>query len=130
MRPPLIRVFHCPKCNRVIRTTVDRCKYCSAPIDRRAAEAAAHREDRIYEAGLDAERTEGLLTEQQSYWILRVVFILAAPFFFARWWFLYRDLPSDDPDIAAAKRKIRGALAIWVPLMIALGLLIAQLSGC
>lgn len=126
MWPPLTRVFHCPKCNRVIRTTDDQCKYCSAPIDRRAAEAAADREDKISQAGLDAERIHGLVDVARGandtlFWPC----FFALPYFFILWLIRYRGLPKNDPDLVASRRTLLRALALWVPLAIALYLLLS-----
>jgi len=49
-----LRSFPCPKCNELINTGMDKCGFCSAPIDSAEAEAAAGVQDQVNRAYSDA----------------------------------------------------------------------------
>lgn len=48
------QTFPCPNCNEVINDAMERCRYCSAPIDGRAAAEAAEVQSRVNRACSDA----------------------------------------------------------------------------
>jgi hypothetical protein len=49
-----VAVFPCPNCTETINTSMQECPFCSAPIDRDAAELSAAATSRISEACSDA----------------------------------------------------------------------------
>jgi hypothetical protein len=114
---PTVRVFHCPKCNRVIRTTVEKCKYCSTPIDARQAEAAADLEDRLSSVDFDLSRTgsRGPLFE-----------IVLAPIAFVHTWRELGKMPHDHPEVSALRRKAWTNLWSWILAMAFLTYAIVQ----
>ena len=126
MRRGFIRVFRCPKCGRIIRTTAARCKYCAAVIDRVAAEAAADADDKIHAANYEASLITSLSAEDKAPDIHPWVFLFAAPYYIVRWWIRTRRYPQDHPELLISKRSIKRALRLWIPILI--GFLIAMWS--
>ena len=118
MRRGFIRVFSCPKCGRVIRTTVARCKYCAAPIDRAAAEAAADADDKIHQANYEASLITSVSPGGKEPGIHPWVFLFAAPYHILRWWIRARRYPQDHPELLDSKYSIKQALKLWIPILI------------
>lgn len=125
----IARVFHCPACGRVIFTSSLRCKYCSSPIDRQAAEAAADREDTLSEASLYATLMHRSMAEADSNKPPNWLLVVAMPVLVIAWLIRYRKLPWSEADAMMSIRSVKQALALWVPLMIGFVLFIYSRMG-
>ncbi|MBV8632733.1 MAG: hypothetical protein JOZ83_17545 [Silvibacterium sp.] len=122
-----IRVFECPQCGQTINTSLSQCPYCSAPIDRQAAEAAATLTTKVSEACNDASYVRILAGSLIVFFFLALVpfmgligtvgyygLLALVPVLIIRWWVRFFSLRSDDPDYRRAKRNVVIALGIWV----------------
>jgi hypothetical protein len=120
------QTFPCPNCNEVINDTMEQCRYCSAPVDRQAAAAAAEIQSKVNQACSDASylRTAALV----MWAFLGLSFIPIIPavgwgflFTFAavlimliRWQIKFSRIQTRDPDYPRAKRSKNLALILWL----------------
>jgi len=121
-----IQVFPCPNCNETINTSMQQCKYCSAPIDHAAAEAAAAETSRISQACSDASYLRimlGLLLPffalifvpllsligAAGFWFLKI----AIPVMLIRWWVKFGKIKTIDPDFSKARGTTFLVAGIW-----------------
>lgn len=51
---PQPQTFPCPNCNEIINDTSEKCRFCSAPIDRQAAAVAGELQSKVNQACSDA----------------------------------------------------------------------------
>ena len=117
-----VAVLPCPNCNETINTSMQTCPFCSAPIDRAAAEISAAETSRISQACSDASYLKimlGILIPfgvviffpfLGLFGLVGFVFIkYALPVMIVRWWIKYGRIKTTDPDF----RNARGTV-IWV----------------
>ncbi len=121
------QTFPCPNCNEIINDTMERCRYCSAPVDRQAATAAAEVQSRVNRACSDASfmRTAAtamfillglsllpfisLITYLGSIITFLVVLVMII-----RWQIKFGSLQTGDPDYKRAKRLKNISLILWL----------------
>jgi hypothetical protein len=130
-----LRSFPCPKCNELINTGMDKCSYCSAPIDPAEAEAAAAVQDQVNRAYSDASFNRNMAVGMWVFFLIRFIpfvgiagwigmFILMVlvPIRLVMWQVRFRGIKTNDPDHKRAKTNRNVAFLIWIPLPILLGL--------
>jgi len=121
------QTFPCPSCKEIINDSMERCRYCSAPVDRQAAATAAEIQNRVNNACSDASflRTAaaamfGLLGLSFLPFISFVTYLgfiftfLAVIVMFIRWQIRFGTLQTDDLDYQRAKRVKNVALLLWL----------------
>ncbi len=112
-------IFECPNCRQTIDASATQCRFCSAPIDPVAAEAAADKMARVNQACSDASY---LRTAAISILVfLGIMFIpfmtllgvfgyyflmFAVPFLAIRWWVKFHGLGAVDPDFKRARLTV------------------------
>ncbi|HYO64349.1 MAG TPA: zinc ribbon domain-containing protein [Pyrinomonadaceae bacterium] len=120
------RTFPCPACGEIINDQMQVCKYCSAPVDREAAAAAAELQGKVNQACSDASylRTAavvmlGFLAASLipflgiAFWGFLVT-LVAVLVMFVRWQANFGGLRTNDPDYAKARRSRNVALVLWL----------------
>ena len=129
-----LRSFPCPKCNELINTRMDRCSYCSAPIDPADAEAAAVIQDQVNRAYSDASFIRSIAVGGWVFFLIRYIpfvgiagwigmFILmvVVPIKLVIWQVRFAGLKTNDPDHKRAKTNRNIAFLIWIPLPLLVG---------
>ena len=116
--------FPCPNCNEIINDTLEKCRFCSAPVDRQAAVAAAETQSKVNQACSDASYVK---IAAVTMWVfLGLSFIPLIPivgwaFLFTflavlvmiiRWQIRFGGLQTNDPDYPKAKRSKNLALLL------------------
>ena len=112
-------IFECPTCKQTIDVSALQCRFCAAPIEPEAAEAAAEKMSKVNQACSDASflRTMaisllvflgimfvpfmGLLGVSGYYFLLFAVPIMAI-----RWWVRFHAIQADDFDFKRAKTTV------------------------
>ena len=126
--------FPCPKCNELINTRVDRCSYCSAPIDPAEAEAAASVQDQVNRAYSDSSFNRNIAVGMWVFFLIRFIpfvgiagwigmfiLMLLVPIRLVMWQVRFAGLKTNDPDHKRAKTNRNIAFLIWIPLPLLLG---------
>ncbi|MGD0295156.1 MAG: hypothetical protein ABSB30_15015 [Terracidiphilus sp.] len=135
-----MRVIECPICKETIDASSQRCRFCSASIDPRAAEAAADAMDRVNQACNDASYMKIAAGTMPVFFALLFVpffsrigeigflFVLfAVPVMAIRWWAKFSAIVTDDPDFRRARRTV-SVVGIAVALFIPVGLILLFLA--
>lgn len=130
------KTYPCPNCNEIINETVEKCPYCSNPVDRQAAAVAAETQSKVNQACSDASY---LRTAAFVMWVfLGLSFIPVIPavgwgFLFTfvtvlvmiiRWQVKFGGLKTNDTDYPRAKRNRNMAVILWLAAVI--GLIVRQ----
>jgi hypothetical protein len=107
-----VRVFACPLCGETIALGCDRCRFCSAIIDPRAAESAADLMDRINLACSEADDVRSLLSWEPSELDLIArrrgkIDLYLLPILLLRWWLRFGSLHADDKDLIQARQDMK-----------------------
>ena len=121
------QTFPCPNCNEIINETMERCRYCSAPVDRQAAALAAENQSKVNQACSDASflRTAAavmfaLLGLSLLPFVALIAYLgfiltfLAVVVMLIRWQMKFGRLQTRDPDYLRAKRLKNVTLLLWV----------------
>lgn len=124
---PQPQTFPCPNCKEIINDTMERCRYCSAPVDRQAAAVAAETQSKVNQACSDASfvRTAAVaififlvlsflpFISFFTYWAALFTF-LAVAVMLIRWQIKFGRLQSGDPDYNSARRVKNVTILLWV----------------
>jgi hypothetical protein len=120
------QTYPCPNCKEIINDSMEKCPYCSTPVDRQAAVAAAEIQSKVNQACSDASY---LRTAAVVMWVfLGLSFIPFIPlvgwgFLFTfvtvlvmiiRWQIKFGGIRTNDPDFPRAKRNRNLALVLWL----------------
>jgi Ca2+/Na+ antiporter len=122
------QTFPCPNCKEIINDSMERCRYCAAPVDPQAAAEAAALQSRVNQACSDASY---LKTAALVMWALFGVSLVIPIFQFqvflgfvatlvvvlvliVRWQMKFNQLQTDDPDYPRAKRSKNLAFLLWL----------------
>lgn len=134
------QTFPCPNCNEVINDTMERCRYCSAPIDRQAAAAAAEVQGRVNQACSDASYLKTAALVMWAFQLLSLIpfvplvewgFLITffvVLFLLIRWHIKFSGIQTNDSDYRQARRSKNVALLLWVA-AIPLGFLLRLLAA-
>ena len=122
---PRAGILPCPNCGQMIYSNAPTCRFCSVPIDRQTAEAAANVQGQVNEA---CNHAKWLRNMAGAMWVLFVIsFILtmgtfgvlalffAIPVYIVYWQVKFGSLKTVDPDYQKAKRDRLVALMLWLP---------------
>jgi hypothetical protein len=114
-----IHVFPCPNCQETINTSMQQCPFCSAPIDRAAAEQSAAITSQISQACSDASYLKIMLGILLPFGVIiffpflglaglvGFVFIkYAVPVMTIRWWIKYSRIKTTDSDFRSARGTV------------------------
>src|ERR1035438_3480440 len=112
-----VEVFPCPNCRQTINTSMHTCPFCSAAIDRTAADASAEVLAQVNQACSDASYLKIMAGSALTFFLVQFIPFLglvgalgfrfvevALPFMSIRWWIRFGSLKTDDPDSARARR--------------------------
>ncbi len=126
--------FPCPHCNEYINTSMERCRFCSQPIDREVAQQAAYVQEKVNQAYNQASYIRLMAGSMWIFFLLRfIVGILTWAFLFTFfavpisviiWHGKFGGIQSPDPDFARARRTKNIALLIWAPMILLFPLLV------
>ena len=125
------KIFECPNCHQTIDTASSQCRFCSAIIDRGAAEAAAAKMARINRACSDASYLKIAALCAPGFLLIffipfmsllgevGLLFLAAAtPVWIVLWCFRYLGIETDDPDYRRARKTVMGMAVGWAVLVI------------
>ena len=127
-------IFECPACKQTIDTSSTQCRFCSAPVDPVAAQAAAEKMAKLNQACSDASylRTAAIsifvffgvmfipfvsLLGLVGYYFL----LIAVPVLAIRWWVKFGRIQADDSDFRRARGTVI-AISVLIVIPIALSL--------
>jgi len=118
-------ILPCPSCGEMIYSDVEICRFCSAPIEREAAERGAELQKRVNDA---CNQAKWLRNAAGVMWLFLLVgmfiplmswgyvgLFVAVPIWLITWQVRFRGLETSDPDYQTAKRDRLVALVIWLP---------------
>jgi hypothetical protein len=124
---PQPQTFPCPNCNEIINDTMERCRYCSTPVDRQFATIAAEKQSKINQAYSDANflRTAAaaIFVFVGLSFVPFISFVaylgslftfLAVAVMLIRWQIKFGSLRTPDPDFEHAKRLRNVTLVFWL----------------
>jgi hypothetical protein len=114
-----VQVFPCPNCCQTINTSIQQCPFCSASIDRAAAEESAAITSKVSQACSDASYLKIMLGILIPFGlsiltpflgligIVGFVFIkYAVPVMTIRWWIKYGRIKTTDSDFRSARGTV------------------------
>lgn len=119
------RIFPCTSCGEMIYSDASSCRFCSAPVDRQAAEAAADVQKQVNNAVNLAKWIRnaagamwgfvafGLIFGFASLGAIACIFLI--PLSLIYWQITYARLKTADADYAKTKRDRVIALLLWLP---------------
>ena len=122
-------IFPCPNCGQMIYSDAEKCRFCSATIDRKAAALGAEVQARVNTACNQAKLLRnsaavmwiffllGLLPFMPFGWGFTILFFVI-PVWLVYWQVKFGRIQTQDADYARAKRDRLIALIIWLPALI------------
>lgn len=127
-------IFECPVCKQTIDASSAQCRFCSAPVDPVAAQAAAEKMAKVNQACSDASylRTAAIsilvfigvmfipfmgLVGLVGYYFL----LIAVPVLAIRWWVRFGRIQADDSDFRRARITVI-VISVLIAIPIALSL--------
>lgn len=122
-----IRTFRCTNCNEMINTSMNVCKFCSAPVNHAAAEEAAVFMDKINRACSESSYTRIAAGGIPVFFAISflpivswvgfigsLILLVVVAGMLIGWWSRYSDvLQASEPDVKQAQRTIMTALGLW-----------------
>lgn len=128
------RIFPCAKCGEMIYSDTTTCRFCSAPVDRQAAEAAADLQKQVNNAVNLAKWIRNTGGAMLALVTLGTVFGIASlgaivcffiiPISLIYWQISFGRLKTADLDYAKTKRNRVIALLLWLGASFIQGLII------
>lgn len=132
-----LSTFQCPNCHEYINSGMDKCKYCSIPIDPQTAIAAVELQEKVNRACNDASLIRNLAGVMWVGffvrfipivgligWIPMLIGFVVVPFRLVYWAIRYGGLRTADVDYKRAQRNVLMALIFWILMLIPMGLLL------
>ena len=120
------QTFPCPNCKEIINDSMERCRYCNAPVDRRAAAEAAYLQSRVNQACSDASYLKTAALVMWAFlglsfipfiplvgWAFLITFVVVLVMVI-RWQMRFGRLKTEDPDYPRARRSKNLALLLWL----------------
>ena len=122
-------IFPCPNCGETIYSDAERCRFCSAVVDREAAQRGAELQEEVNSACNQAKLLRNAASVMWLFLLLSVIpflpfgwgyfgLFLGVPVWLVYWYPKYGRLKTRDPDYALAKRDWKTAVALWIPALI------------
>ena len=119
------RIFPCTNCGEMIYSDAPTCRFCSAPVDRQAAEAAADVQKQVNNA---VNLAKWIRNAAGAMWgfvglgmflgiatLAAIACIFLIPLSLIYWQISYGRLKTADVDYAKTKRDRVIALLLWLP---------------
>ena len=129
-----VRMLQCPSCNETIDASSQQCRFCLAPIDPIAAQAAADVMSKVNQACSDASFLKTAAGAILVAFVLRfvpfvsglgnvafLVLLMAVPAMAIRWWVKFLGIETNEADFRRAKKTVA---AIGIPVSIILATLL------
>lgn len=120
------QTFPCPNCNEIINDQMEKCRFCSAPVDKEAAVMAAALQSKVNQACSDASYLKTAAVAMfiflglsfvpflpLVFWGFVLTFFIVL-FMLVRWQIKFSGLQTNDPDYRQAKRSRNLALLLWL----------------
>ncbi|HSS22434.1 MAG TPA: hypothetical protein VLL54_20350 [Pyrinomonadaceae bacterium] len=117
------RIFPCASCGEMIYSDSATCRFCNAPVDRYAAEAAADNQKKVNNA---VNLSKWIRNSAGVLWLLVAVGLVLGiaqlgaffldfgiPVSLIYWQISFASLKTPDPDFAKTKRDRLIALLLW-----------------
>jgi hypothetical protein len=114
-----VRLLQCPNCNETIDALSQQCRFCLAPIDPVAAQAAADVMSKVNQACSDASVLRTTAVAIPIFFGVRFIpffgmlglvgfygLVIGVPALSLRWWIRFGRITSNDPDFTRAKRTV------------------------
>jgi glucan phosphoethanolaminetransferase (alkaline phosphatase superfamily) len=130
-----VRLLQCPNCKETIDASSLQCRFCLAPIDPVAAQAAADVMAKVNQACSDAsfmKTAAGAILVAFVFRFLPIVgglgnlaflvLLIAVPAIAIRWWVKFSGIVTDEADFRRAKKTV---IAIGIPITVILVLVLA-----
>ena len=127
-------MLQCPSCNETIDASSQQCRFCLAPIDPVAAQAAADVMSKVNQACSDASFVKTAAGAILVAFVLRfvpfvsglgnvafLVLLMAVPAMAIRWWVKFLGIETNEADFRRAKKTVA---AIGIPVSIILATLL------
>ena len=122
-------IFPCPNCGETIYSDAERCRFCSAVVDREAAQRGAELQEEVNSACNQAKLLRNAASVMWLFLLLSVIpflpfgwgyfgLFLGVPVWLVYWYPKYGRLKTRDPDYARAKRDWKTAVALWSPALL------------
>ena len=119
-------IFPCPNCGQMIYSDAEKCRFCSATIDRKAAALGAEVQARVNTACNQAKLLRNGAAVMWVFFLLGLIPFLplgwgftglffVIPVWLIYWQVKFGNLQTDDVDYTRAKRDRLIALIIWLP---------------
>ena len=118
------RIFPCMSCGEMIYSDSGACRFCSAPVDRYAAEAAADNQKKVNNA---VNLAKWIRNAAGALWLLVAVGLVVGvaqlgaivvdfgiPVALISWQISYGGLKTADPDFAKTKRDRLIGFLLWL----------------
>jgi hypothetical protein len=125
-----VRLLQCPNCKETIDASSQQCRFCLAPIDPVAAQAAADVMAKVNQGCSDAsflKTAAGAILVAFAFRFVPIVsglgnlaflvLLVAVPAMAIRWWIKFSGIATDEADFRSAKRTVA---LIGVPITIVL----------
>jgi hypothetical protein len=114
----------------MIYSDVERCRFCSAPIDRQAAVRGSELQAQVNNACNEAKLVRNAAGVMWVFFLMSSLpfmgfgswafwgLLLGVPGALIHWYTKFSRLETSDPDFKAARRDWRIALFIWLPAVV------------
>jgi hypothetical protein len=119
-------IFPCTNCGEMIYSDAEKCRFCSAVVDRVAAEQGAELQAQVNSACNQAKLVRNAAGVMWTFlllsalpflpfgWGYSIIFI-GLPVWLIFWYVQYGRLETADPDYKVAKRDWKIAVFLWIP---------------
>lgn len=122
-------VFPCPSCGEMIYSSVQKCRFCSAPVDPQAAALGAEYQAKVNAACNHAKMLRNGAGVMWVFFLLSTVpflpfgwgftgMFLVIPVWLVYWPIKFGRLESADPDYKRARRDWLVALIFWLAALV------------
>jgi len=119
-------IFPCPSCGQMIYSDANKCRFCSAAVDRQAATLGAELQSRVNTAYNRAKLLRNSAGAMWTFFLLGLLpfspfgwgftgLFFAIPVSLIYWQVKFGGLQTSDVDYKRAKRDRLIALTIWLP---------------
>lgn len=134
-------IFPCERCGEMIYSDAERCRFCSAPVDHKAAVLSAELQAKVNSA---CNQAKLMRNGAGVMWLFLVLsglpfmpfgwgflgLFIAIPIWLIRWEKKFSRLETTDPDYKRAKRDRFITLLIWIAALLAeIALTIRAVAG-
>ena len=122
-------IFPCANCGEMIYSDAQRCRFCSAVVDREDAQRATELQAKVNSACNQAKMLRNAAGVMWVFLLLSTILFLpfgvgyytlflGVPLWLIYWYPKYGRIETSDPDYKLAKRDWRAALFLWIPAVV------------